>query len=697
MIKKNIYLILLTVIIISLAQLLMNPYRSWNRTLSLNLGQISEQDVISPVEFSVYKTAEKLQCERKEAEEKVKPVYKISDNITFNAIRNLDVIVRHFDNLKKEDSFDDIKMSLEQKGYKFTISAIKYLSNNENRLRVHNYLSEKLAKVLDIGIYPENYNGSSITVKRKGLVKNYYLFKLYAFDEAKDKIIDGFAGSMGKQAVKSIVDNILAVNIILDRDATQERKQKAVMDVSLTAGKVLRNETIIRKGERVNEEHLQKILSMQRAMKSSQIEQNSQRVILSGMGLLILLFVLMIMFFGLLQFRKSKITKNQSLLLLMLFSFISLITLFISNILRFSSLLIPLSFSTYVVMKLTDRDTAFLYTMFQFVIVSILLNFNYNNPMLLSIASLSILILSQRNTIGLRYLTMAISLIVAFVIFAMGLSLIQMTSIREFTNRLLMGTLSIIISTVLAVILLPYIEIKFKVLTRERLLELLNEENPLLKRIRKEIPGTYHHSLIVGNLAEDAAEAIGANHLLARVGSYYHDLGKLTHPQMFIENNIEEDNLHEKMLPTQSAQIIKNHVLEGIRLGREFGLPDEIIEIIQQHHGTSEIRFFLNKAKEKNLDFDDGEFIYPGPKPSTQEAAIIMIADIVESHSRTLPEINNKIIAQLLEETVNKLIKSGQLNEAPLTISDLRKIMNAMQPILLGVNGPRIEYPEDEN
>ena len=184
--------------------------------------------------------------------------------------------------------------------------------------------------------------------------------------------------------------------------------------------------------------------------------------------------------------------------------------------------------------------------------------------------------------------------------------------------------------------------------------------------------------------------------MLARVGSYFHDLGKLANPRIYIENNAEANEVHDNMLATQSAQLIRGHILEGVRLARLAGLPESVIDIIRQHHGTSKIRYFLNKAQENHLDYDAEEFEYPGPKPQTREAAIIMIADIVESHSKSLTEINSQILDQLLDETINKLIKDGQLNQAPVTISDLRKIANAMHPILLGVYSTRIEYPEDD-
>ncbi|MDP8209528.1 MAG: HDIG domain-containing protein [Candidatus Stygibacter australis] len=698
MTRKKLYLIIITAVLITIAQLLMNPYRTWNRSINLNVGQIAEQEIISPIEFNVYKSEENLSRERKNAEDKIDDIYTISDNITFNAIRNLDIIIRHFENNGEEQNGQEINKTLVQKGYKMSENSIMYLMKPENRNRVYGYLSEKLARVLDIGIYPESYSAPSINVKRKGVVKNYYLFKLYAFNEARDKILDGYSDSKGKTALADIIENILVVNIILDRETTERLKQKARIDIDITAGKVLKNETIIRKGERVNEGHLQKLASLQRAMKTQNLERNNRRVITSCSGTFIFSLLLLLIFFNLLEYYKGSIemTERRTNLLLIFFLFGSLISLSIHNIFELPSLLIPVSFFTFAIMKLYNRQISFLYTITQLILVSLLLNWNFINPMLLSLASLAILLLSYHVSLNVRYLTLTLSEIVLYILLTLGLSLNQVLPLGDFFQRVLLGSASILISTILAVLFIPYLEKRLRLVTRETLMELLDVENPLLRRMSREMPGTYHHSLVVGNLSESASEAIGADHLLARVGSYFHDLGKLANPRIYIENNAEANEVHDNMLATQSAQLIRGHILEGVRLARLAGLPESVIDIIRQHHGTSKIRYFLNKAQENHLDYDAEEFEYPGPKPLTQEAAIIMIADIVESHSKSLTEINSQILDQLLDETINKLIKDGQLNQAPVTISDLRKIANAMHPILLGVYSTRIEYPEDD-
>ena len=208
--------------------------------------------------------------------------------------------------------------------------------------------------------------------------------------------------------------------------------------------------------------------------------------------------------------------------------------------------------------------------------------------------------------------------------------------------------------------------------------------------------------MIVGNLAEAAAEEIGANPLLARVGAYYHDIGKMKKPQYFIENADPKENKHEKLTPFMSALILISHIKEGVELVEKYKIGDEIIDIIKQHHGTSLIKYFYNKAlelKKKGLkeDIDEKDFRYPGPKPQTKEAGIVMLADIVEASSRTLQHPTPARIKGLVKNLVDSVYNDGQLDECELTLKDLTKIKETFTKILLGIFHQRIEYPDDKD
>lgn len=250
------------------------------------------------------------------------------------------------------------------------------------------------------------------------------------------------------------------------------------------------------------------------------------------------------------------------------------------------------------------------------------------------------------------------------------------------------------ISCLLAFALLPAFEYGFRVTTDIRLLELSSLNQPILKRLAIQAPGTYHHSIIVGNLAEHAAEVVGANPLLARVGSYYHDIGKIKNSDYFIENRIGPSIEYEKLVPRLSFQIIVSHVKEGVEIAREHRLTSRIINIIAQHHGTSLIAQFYRKAlKLEKEGVEEEDYRYPGPGPRSKEAAIIMLADSVEAASRTLAKPSPEEMEVLAREIINEKFTDSQLDESPLTLSDLKKIVEIFSHTLSGITHGRIDYP----
>ncbi|NJD69736.1 MAG: HDIG domain-containing protein [candidate division NC10 bacterium] len=263
--------------------------------------------------------------------------------------------------------------------------------------------------------------------------------------------------------------------------------------------------------------------------------------------------------------------------------------------------------------------------------------------------------------------------------------------------HLLCGLIGGLLVAMLSLGLLPLFEYLFEVATDFRLVELCNLNHPLLKEMILKAPGTYHHSVMVGTLTEAAAEAIGANAMLCRVGAYYHDIGKITKPSYFVENQPNVKSRHDKLGPNLSNLIIVSHVKAGIELGRTYGLPPAVLEMIPQHHGTRLTFFFYQRAKDLE-DSDQGEvheerFRYPGPKPQTKEAAILMLADAVEAASRTLTEPTPGRFQALVAKIVNAIVVDGQLRECELTFSELRLIEESFVRILCGIYHRRVEYP----
>lgn len=243
-------------------------------------------------------------------------------------------------------------------------------------------------------------------------------------------------------------------------------------------------------------------------------------------------------------------------------------------------------------------------------------------------------------------------------------------------------------------LMLPLFEYLFKVTTDISLLELLDLEQPLMKSLMITAPGTYHHSIIVGNLVEAVADSVGINPLLARVAAYYHDIGKIKMPEYFIENQSGGVSKHEKLTPHMSSMILISHVKEGEELAKEHKLPETVTDIIKQHHGTSLITYFYEKAKEKpGAELSEDEYRYPGPKPQTRTSALLMMADAVEAASRVLVEPTPARISALVDRIINHIFLTGQLDECELTLKDIYEIKRRFTHILTGIFHRRVDYP----
>jgi putative nucleotidyltransferase with HDIG domain len=254
-----------------------------------------------------------------------------------------------------------------------------------------------------------------------------------------------------------------------------------------------------------------------------------------------------------------------------------------------------------------------------------------------------------------------------------------------------------VLVSIVVTIAIPPLEHVFQSLTDIKLLELSNMNLPLLKDLAVSAPGTYHHSVVVGTLAETAAEAIGVNPLFARVSAYYHDIGKLRQPHYFVENQKDGHNPHDDLSPSMSALILVSHVKDGVAYAQEHGLPQPLIDAIPQHHGTRLIRFFYEKARqagtEDGREVDESDFRYPGPKPRTKETAILMLADGVEAISRTLSDTSPAKLRAMIRRAIQEVVDDDQLSECALTLEDLSKISEAFLSVLAGMHHQRIEYP----
>lgn len=354
---------------------------------------------------------------------------------------------------------------------------------------------------------------------------------------------------------------------------------------------------------------------------------------------------------------------------------------------------IPIPLGAMLVKLIFDFHSAITFSF----VISLLAGIWFNDPLYTVyafigslVAAFSVMRCKRRSDLikGGLYVSMVNVLVVSAMLLVKGEILSSIS-----LSALFFSSMSGLMVAVSVFLLLPLIEYIFGITTDISLIELLDLDQPLMKHLMINAPGTYHHSVIVGNLAEAAAEAVGANPLLARVTAYYHDIGKLKMPEYFIENQVGVSK-HDRLTPHMSSMILISHVKEGIELAQRYKLPKLVSDIIQQHHGTSLITYFYQKAMEQSPDVSQENYRYPGPKPQTRVAAIVMMADAVEAASRALTDPTPARISALVDKIINSIFIDGQIDECELTLKDISEIKKRFKYILTSIFHKRIEYPE---
>lgn len=485
--------------------------------------------------------------------------------------------------------------------------------------------------------------------------------------------------------LKEIMENHLKPNIRFDEAETNRQRQLAMKEIRPITIRVYRGEIIVRKGDPLRREHL---------LILDALGFSKTKTLLKLVGVLIVSALLVWLIYIYVSSWLPKGFENLGMLLF-LFSSVLLI-LFLGKLLTPLSPalvplgIIPLSYSVLLCPRFALFMTwilAFALSMFKgagFV------------PLVLGVFG-GTAVMSELKDIRNRGAFIRSGLVMGLVNASAltGVGLFLSIPLRDLLLNMVLGFLNGIGSSIVVVGGLPYVENLFGLFSPLRLLELADPSHPLLRRLQVEAPGTYHHSLLVANLAEAAAEEIEANALLARVGSYYHDIGKLKRPHLFVENQVDQENYHERITPNLSLLVITSHVKDGVELAKEYKLPQPVIDIMVQHHGTTVVSYFYHKAREeRGEEVNPDDFRYPGPKPQTKEAAIVMLADCVEASARLLTDPTPSKLEGLVREAIKSKVEDGQLVESPLSFRDLEKIVYAFVKVLRGMHHSRIGYPE---
>jgi hypothetical protein len=511
--------------------------------------------------------------------------------------------------------------------------------------------------------------------------------------------------------IGSLVAQLMQPNLTYNSNETQQRRRQAINAVLPAFYEVKRGRTLLRQGDEVT---AQKILELQAL--HQQVRNDRSMLQAVGAAILIALAVFSLWRYVVHYQRRMRYQRVRHLYLLMLVVLVGMValtrvSLFLGEAVADAAELpplnsvesykyaIPLAGGVMLLMLLVDVQVAWAFSAV-FAVVLGAMTQDLGLVVYALLGSFAVLYgmsqYKQRTALtrsGLLVGGVNVATVLALALLVQAPAPWTIVSF-EAVCALAGGVLVSIVAT----IALPPLEHVFQSLTDIKLLELSNMNLPLLKELAVAAPGTYHHSVVVGTLAEKGAEAIGVNPLFARVAAYYHDIGKLRQPQYFVENQKDGHNPHDKLSPNMSALILVSHVKDGVAYAREHGLPEPLIDLIPQHHGTRLIRFFYEKARQsgepEDRQVDEGDFRYPGPKPRSKEAAILMLADSVEAISRTLTDTNPARLRAMIRRTVQEVVDDDQLNECTLTLEDLAKISDAFLGVLAGMHHQRIEYPE---
>ncbi|MGB3242793.1 MAG: HDIG domain-containing metalloprotein, partial [Candidatus Omnitrophota bacterium] len=704
-------LMLLGFLVVALSSMFIAPQmQQWR----IREGDVALKDIYAPYDFTYYwginepKTAEA----REAASEAVPYSVRRNSDIERKAESNLESFFAVVDEEKKtESSIDEKVVSLKEK------TKIG-LPDKKIRTLLECWDAGELKKK-SIDIAGKIFLTGYISEKEYGLLQEKKIDRVVMMDEEggmeveraaadllrenrAERTIDDYASKeitgdkKVKQAVVSLVALEIEPSLELDEKTTSLKREAAAKNVEpiYNAWDVKKNELIVEKGIRVNAGHI-----VQLAQIRSIFMQKEPRAYFLGVVLLLLLLIMVAAVYNKLDLKESLLKTPKELAIILLnMLFIILLSDFIIQGPQ-PSYFIPMASMGMIITLLVGFGPAFISVVLMSVLIAVLAGGKVEIAFVLLTGSMVGIyaIRGARRRANVLWAGLLVGLAKLLAVICAGL--INGIEAQVYLKDGFWGIASGVISGFIVLGLLPLFEHFFEVPTDISLLELSDLNHPLLKQLAIEAPGTYHHSIMVGNLAEAASDAIGANSLLARVGSYYHDIGKIPKASYYSENEMGAGSKHAKLTPSMSALIISKHVKEGLEMAEKYKLNSAIRNFISQHHGDSLISFFYQKAIEKaeeETTVNERDFRYPGPKPQTKEAAIVLLADTVEAASRTLDEPTPSSVRNLVKKVINNKFVDEQMDECDLTLQDIHKIAESFVRVLMGIFHTRLDYPEEE-
>ena len=719
---------------------------------SYQLNDIANEPIIAPFDFGILKTDQKLNIDLEEARSSVPFSFSRDQDFVDNQIAVIDTFFIYLNDIySAHDLFISSQDSLYKYRYEpeFESFQSSFIADSTTYVTLYNEfldqyqfqidktqwdqllgINESLSEPINLELFKnqikqiclnrwaegiideslENIFSNEISIIQGGELviaptKNYNDIEA-AWKKNREEVNKLYDNELDIKSILSyeLINEFTKPNILFDKELTESRQKERLDKVSRFQGTVLANELIVDTNNRITDSVLLKLKSLQVESERRLGYERAADKFREYLGAFFVVSILLFLLFSFFYIYRGDYFENHKILVLI--GFLMYLIVFFSWIIvnyQLPVYIIPIAMFSILLTVLLDTTVALISSTILILLISLLigndLDFAIIQFFISFIAILSVRKLRKRRQIIATMLTLVFcSLFVFFsVMLFKGIDFLDY-------NYSTVGYLALasFLCPILAFGLVPLFESFFGITTDLSLIELLDYDQPLLKKLMEDAPGTHTHSVKVGTLAESCANAIGARALLCRVGSYYHDIGKIKKPEYYAENQIGE-NKHDSITPHMSAKILKQHVTDGLSLADEYGLPNIVKDFIETHHAKNRMEFFYSKALESDKSIDENEFRYPGPKPRSKETGIVMLAEAIEAQANSLKNPTLEKFETMIDKAIRSRLEDGQLDECPLTMEDLQKIKgrrdgkHGLLPVLSGLYHSRPEYPSKDN
>lgn len=640
------------------------------RKYDLKVGDIPKSDIKAHREIIDESATE---ARKKEAEEKVDKQYSLRTDVQKQSEEKIKGFFSSVEKVLAQDKSEEEKAKLIPR------APFKITDEQANKIASMNAQSTKNLESVCIDGLNKAYEAPIEDGNEQDL------------KDAKKEYTDFISSSDLSDSEKAIALNFVNVvepNFFYDKEKTDELIKETLKQVPPVM--IKKNQIVVSEGEPVTAHQLELLGTLG-------LLSDSASAICIYIALGVLVIIVMYLQYGYIHKYYTAINKEFSKIVM-----ISILNVFPVILARLfgmmSNYIIPLACMPMLITLLLNYKISLVFSMLNVILIGGAVGFN---PNIIILAILNVVLggtllrkMQQRNDI--LYSSITVAVLSSILTFSVGT--LTTNNFMEILADSTFAAAGAILSGILTIGVLPFFESTFDIVTNAKLLELSNPNNPLLKKLLMEAPGTYHHSILVANLAELAAEQVGGNPLLARIGAYYHDVGKTKRPYFFRENQFGKKNPHDRLKPEVSSKIIISHVKDGSELAKEYNLPKTIHDFIVTHHGETLVKYFYLTVKNNSENPDEvkeEDFRYPGPKPMSKEQGIVMLADSTEAAVRSINEPTEEKIEKMVNNIIDDKLASGQLDNCDLTLRDISKIKKCFLKALNGIHHERIEYPDD--